>query len=72
MNTNVFVFCVFNIKKCSQHIFPEAPFPLGLVEKVIEMATKRDENEAKGQEPKNAWLEVQKPISGVEEQGNRN
>lgn len=38
----------------SQHIVPEATFPLSLVEEVIEVAAEGDEHKAKGQEAKNA------------------
>lgn len=38
----------------SQHIVPEAPLPLGLVEEVVEMAAEGDEHKAEGQEAKNA------------------
>lgn len=34
-----------------QDIFPEAPLPLSLVEEVIEVAPKGDENKAKSQKP---------------------
>ena len=35
----------------SQHVFPEASLPLGLVEEVVEVAAEGDEDEAEGQEP---------------------
>lgn len=39
----------------SQDVFPEAALPLRLVEEVVEVAAKSDEDEAKGQEAENAW-----------------
>lgn len=39
----------------SQDIFPKAALPLRLVEEVIEVAAKSDEDEAEGQEAKDAW-----------------
>lgn len=39
----------------SQDIFPEAALPLRLVEEVIEVAAKSDEDEAEGQEAEDAW-----------------
>lgn len=38
-----------------QHIFSEAPLPLSLVEEVVEVAAKGDENKAEGEESKYAW-----------------
>lgn len=39
----------------SQDVFPEAALPLGLVEEVVEVAAKGDEDKAEGQEAENAW-----------------
>lgn len=39
----------------SQHVFPEAALPLGLVEEVVEVAAKGDEDKTKGQEAEDAW-----------------
>lgn len=39
----------------SQDVFPKAALPLRLVEEVIEVAAKSDEDEAEGQEAKDAW-----------------
>lgn len=38
-----------------QHIFSEAPLPLFLVEKVIEMAAKSDKDKTKSEESKYTW-----------------
>lgn len=40
-------------RKNLQHIFSEAPFPFCLVEEVIKVAAKGDENKAKSKESKN-------------------
>lgn len=39
----------------SQDVFPKAALPLRLVEEVIEVAAKSDEDEAEGQEAEDAW-----------------
>lgn len=38
----------------SQHVVPEASFPLSLVEEVVEVAAEGDEHKAKSQEAKDA------------------
>lgn len=39
----------------SQDVFPKAALPLRLVEEVIEVAAKSDEDKAEGQEAEDAW-----------------
>lgn len=46
-------------KKDSQNIFPEASFPLSLIEEVIKMTAESNQNKTKGQESKYA-LETEK------------
>lgn len=50
----------------SQDVFPEAALPLGLVEEVVEVAAKGDEDEAKGQEAKDAWKRRRRGTSPVQ------
>lgn len=39
----------------SQHVFSEAPLPFSLVEEVVEVAAKGDEDKAKSEESEYTW-----------------